>query len=92
MFWSNPKDVDTKDRYGATIDLSWLGTEPIISAVFTPPANSSLTVSETNITDNIVSAFFLNGVEGFHDVHLRIETPTRSIEREVTLWVNNYVA
>lgn len=92
MFWSNPKDVDTKDRYGATIDPKWLGEENIMSVVFTPPVDSSIVVTETNVAGNIVSAFFSGGVEGFHDVHLRVDTPTRSIEREITIWVNNYVA
>lgn len=88
MFWSNPKDVDTKDRYGVTIEPEWLGEESVISAAFTPPVGSDLIVTETNINGNTISAFFSGGVEGFHNIHLRVDTPTRSIEREVTIWVN----
>lgn len=89
MFWPNPKDVNTTDRYGVVLDPDWLGDESIVSATFTPPTSSSLNISVPVIEDNTFSAFFSDGVSGYHYVHLRLDTATRSIERNLGIWVND---
>ena len=90
MFWPNPKDVNTTDRYGVTVDSDWLGDESIVSATFTPSTASGLTVSVPVIEGNVFSAFFSDGVEGLFYVHLRITTATRSFERNLGIWVKDY--
>ena len=90
MFWPNPKDVNTTDRYGVTIDSDWLGDESIVSATFTPSTASGITVSVPVIEDNVFSAFFSDGVAGYHKIHLRVTTPTRSFERNLNMWVEDY--
>lgn len=88
MFWSNPKDVDTKDRYGVTIDPKWLLDETIVSAQFIPDTSSGLIMSDHYIDQNTYSVMFEGGIAGFHKVHVRINTESRSLERCLYLWVN----
>lgn len=90
MFFSQEKDPDVTDRYGFTVDSEWLSGESITAAIFTPPVESGLTITNVSLLDSpTISALFSGGVEGFWPIHIRIETATRQREFTITLWIKD---
>lgn len=81
-----PRVLTGVDRYGRTIDASWLGEESITNAVVTCP--DEVTCSDVTITGNLIDFELTKvGAAGRYTVYIDIETATRSdrYEQQITL-------
>lgn len=88
MFWEQPLTQNLTDRYGFNLDTEWLDGELISDIKFTVPECSGITVSNISYIElPTISAMFTGTNVGFWPVHVRVETPTRQLEFNITLWV-----
>lgn len=86
------KDKDVTDRYGVEIPVEFLDGEPLISVTLDTTADESLTVvadTPSSETPNLRTWLISGGTLGFKHLLIRAETPTRSFEQVITLWVRD---
>lgn len=55
------------DRYGIKL-TNWLGRDQLTGAVFTPPVDSGLTISDVDWSDDVVSALITAEAVGTFDI------------------------